>query len=57
MREKVRPKMGKIDIDYQKLHDAFFIVYLYRNKLILIFDYCIGRTEELEGLNEREGAT
>jgi splicing factor 3B subunit 2 len=24
MRERVRPKMGKIDIDYQKLHDAFF---------------------------------
>ena len=24
MRGKVRPKMGKIDIDYQKLHDAFF---------------------------------
>lgn len=24
MREKVRPKMGRIDIDYQKLHDAFF---------------------------------
>lgn len=24
MREKIRPKMGKIDIDYQKLHDAFF---------------------------------
>lgn len=23
-REKARPKMGKIDIDYQKLHDAFF---------------------------------
>jgi splicing factor 3B subunit 2 len=23
-REKIRPKMGKIDIDYQKLHDAFF---------------------------------
>lgn len=23
-REKMRPKMGKIDIDYQKLHDAFF---------------------------------
>ena len=23
-REKSRPKMGKIDIDYQKLHDAFF---------------------------------
>ncbi|XP_055696911.1 splicing factor 3B subunit 2 [Phlebotomus papatasi] len=24
MRERARPKMGKIDIDYQKLHDAFF---------------------------------
>merc|ERR1712200_196097 len=24
MREKVRPKLGKIDIDYHKLHDAFF---------------------------------
>lgn len=23
-REKIRPKMGKIDIDYQVLHDAFF---------------------------------
>ena len=23
-KEKIRPKMGKIDIDYQKLHDAFF---------------------------------
>ncbi|KAI0294238.1 hypothetical protein B0F90DRAFT_1640747 [Multifurca ochricompacta] len=23
-RERVQPKMGKIDIDYQKLHDAFF---------------------------------
>ncbi|KAI8084664.1 uncharacterized protein BX664DRAFT_337516 [Halteromyces radiatus] len=24
MREKVAPKMGKLDVDYQKLHDAFF---------------------------------
>ncbi len=24
MRERVQPKMGKIDIDYQVLHDAFF---------------------------------
>ena len=24
MRERVRPKLGKMDIDYQKLHDAFF---------------------------------
>lgn len=24
MRERARLKLGKIDIDYQKLHDAFF---------------------------------
>ncbi|VDK42029.1 unnamed protein product [Anisakis simplex] len=24
MRERARPKLGRIDIDYQKLHDAFF---------------------------------
>ncbi|KAI0984698.1 hypothetical protein GJ496_007206 [Pomphorhynchus laevis] len=24
MRERIRPKLGKIEIDYQKLHDAFF---------------------------------
>lgn len=24
MREQVQPKMGKLEIDYQKLHDAFF---------------------------------
>jgi len=24
MREGVQPKMGKVDINYQKLHDAFF---------------------------------
>ncbi len=23
-RERIRPKMGKLTIDYQKLHDAFF---------------------------------
>lgn len=23
-RERHQPKMGKLDIDYQKLHDAFF---------------------------------
>lgn len=34
MRERARPKLGKIDIDYQKLHDAFFkyvCVYLFLN--------------------------
>ena len=24
MRERVQPKMGKVDINYQKLHNAFF---------------------------------
>ncbi|KAI8061124.1 hypothetical protein BC940DRAFT_279882 [Gongronella butleri] len=24
MRQKVQPKMGRLDVDYQKLHDAFF---------------------------------
>jgi len=24
MKERMRPKFGKIDIDYQLLHDAFF---------------------------------
>lgn len=24
MRERIQPKMGKIDIDYKILHDAFF---------------------------------
>jgi len=24
MRERVQPKMCKVDIDYQKLHNAFF---------------------------------
>jgi splicing factor 3B subunit 2 len=24
MRDRMQPKMGKINIDYQKLHDAFF---------------------------------
>jgi splicing factor 3B subunit 2 len=24
MRERIQPKMGKIDIDYNILHDAFF---------------------------------
>jgi splicing factor 3B subunit 2 len=23
-RAKIRPKLGRLDIDYQKLHDAFF---------------------------------
>lgn len=33
MREKARPKLGKIDIDYQKLHDAFF-KYVFENNFL-----------------------
>jgi len=25
MRERLNPNMGKVDIDYQTLHDAFFV--------------------------------
>ncbi|KAJ1652388.1 hypothetical protein IWQ61_007262 [Dispira simplex] len=25
MRERIRPKIGKVGVDYQKLHDAFFV--------------------------------
>ena len=34
MREKARPKLGKIDIDYQKLHDAFFKCVLLMHSII-----------------------
>ena len=34
MRERARPKLGKIDIDYQKLHDAFF-------KYVLFFIFIV----------------
>jgi splicing factor 3B subunit 2 len=40
MREKVRPKMGKIDIDYQKLHDAFFkwqVNIIFTNQICSVF--------------------
>lgn len=44
MRERVRPKMGKIDIDYQKLHDAFFKLVFHKlsfGKSILRFETLI----------------
>lgn len=40
MRERARPKLGKIDIDYQKLHDAFFkyvLIFFLNIKSIVIF--------------------
>ena len=37
MRERVRPKLGKMDIDYQKLHDAFF---RYCSSICKLFKLC-----------------
>lgn len=37
MRERARPKLGKIDIDYQKLHDAFFKSVFY---IIIVIIQC-----------------
>ncbi|EEB05316.1 U2 snRNP-associated protein Sap145 [Schizosaccharomyces japonicus yFS275] len=46
MREKVQPKMGKLDIDYQKLHDAFF---RFQTKPIMTgFGECYYEGKELE---------
>ncbi|EPX73154.1 U2 snRNP-associated protein Sap145 [Schizosaccharomyces octosporus yFS286] len=46
MRERVQPKMGKLDIDYQKLHDAFF---RYQTKPVLTgFGECYYEGKELE---------
>lgn len=46
MRERVQPKMGKLDIDYQKLHDAFF---RYQTKPVLTgFGECYFEGKELE---------
>lgn len=49
MREKIRPKMGKIDIDYQKLHDAFFKYQTKPNMTIhgeLYYEVCMFLTLE-----------
>ena len=42
MRERVQPKMGKVDIDYQKLHDAFF---KFQTKLS-VFDFGEGKNSK-----------
>ncbi len=53
-RERIRPKMGKLTIDYQKLHDAFFKFQtkpkmsshgeLYYEVSNFIIWFCFGRT-------------
>jgi len=53
MREKVRPKMGKIDIDYQKLHDAFFR-YQTKPKLTMHGDLYYERKEFETRLKEKK---
>ena len=44
-RERVRPKMGKLTIDYQKLHDAFFrsgVFYGERERECVYVCMCVG---------------
>lgn len=49
-RERIRPKMGKIDIDYQVLHDAFF-KYQTKPKMSIHGDlYYEGKEFEVRGL-------
>lgn len=54
-RERVQPKMGKIDIDYQKLHDAFF-KYQVPGKMTLFGEmYYEGKEFETDLRNKRPG--
>ena len=39
-RERMQPKMGRIDIDYQVLHDAFFR-FQTKPKLTILGDLCV----------------
>lgn len=49
-RDKMQPKMGKMDIDYQVLHDAFF-KYQTKPKLTYLGDvYYEGKEFEVRGL-------
>ena len=53
-RERVQPKMGKINIDYQKLHDAFF-KYQVPPKMSRFGEMCVRST--CEGDTDRSGTT
>ncbi|RKP20412.1 DUF382-domain-containing protein [Rozella allomycis CSF55] len=56
MRERARPKMGKLDIDYQKLHDAFFKYQTKPENLTAMGDlYYEGKEYELKFKNKRPG--
>merc|ERR1719265_1458417 len=53
--EKVRPKMGKLDIDYQVLHDAFFR-YATKPKMLKHNDlYYEGKEYETKMMTKRPG--
>ncbi|ANB11347.1 Cus1p [Sugiyamaella lignohabitans] len=54
-RERVQPKMGRLDIDYQKLHNAFF-KFQTKPKLLGIGDvYYEGKENELDFSKYRPG--
>merc|ERR1719393_1079478 len=54
-REKIHPKMGKLDIDYQVLHDAFF-KFMNRPKMSKHNDlYCEGKEYEAKMMTKRPG--
>lgn len=55
MRERVQPKMGRLDIDYQKLHDAFF-KFQTKPKLTTFGEvYYEGKEREANPLDRRPG--
>ena len=48
MRDRMQPKMGRVDIDYQVLHDAFF-KYQTKPKLTILGDlYFEGKEFEVQ---------
>lgn len=54
-RERVQPKMGKVDIDYQKLHDAFFKFMTKPNVTIFGELYYEGKEFETQLKHKRPG--
>ncbi|KAL6301823.1 hypothetical protein BKA93DRAFT_861975 [Sparassis latifolia] len=54
-RERVQPKMGKVDIDYQKLHDAFFKFMTKPNVTIFGEMYYEGKEFETQLKHKRPG--
>lgn len=55
LRERMNPKLGKIDIDYQILHDAFFKNQKKPQMTIHGDIYFEGKEEEFKNKNYRPG--